>query len=37
MVSRTEGKITLIVNEQSVVNKYTVEGKIKEATTVIFY
>ena len=28
MVSITEGKITLIVNEQSVVNKFTVEGKI---------
>lgn len=28
-VSKTEGRIQLIVNEQSVVNKYTVEGLLK--------
>ncbi|WNH10007.1 hypothetical protein [Thalassobellus suaedae] len=29
LVSKTDGIITLIINEQSVVNKYTIKGKIE--------
>lgn len=29
LVSKSEGKMTLVLNEQSVVNKYTVEGVLK--------
>lgn len=31
LVSKTEGKITLVVNEQSVTDKYTITGKIEVA------
>jgi len=31
LVSKTDGKITLVLNEQSVIDKYTIEGKVSVA------